>query len=177
MNDSEQEFSIELAESEPTPRALRHALGRFATGVTVITTRTAAGAIYGLTANSFSSVSLDPPLVLWSLRADAPSMESFTGSGCFAINVLGADQKHHSRRFSTASSDKFKDVDWIPGLGGCPLLRDCIARFECRTEQAIIAGDHTLFIGRVIRATYHHGEPLLFHGGTYRAVVPLAVAD
>jgi flavin reductase (DIM6/NTAB) family NADH-FMN oxidoreductase RutF len=177
MSESDQEFTIELADAEPTPRALRNALGRFATGVTVITTRTTSGMLLGVTANSFSSVSLDPPLVLWSLKAEAPSMPGFTDSGCFAINVLGADQQHHSRQFATSSADKFEGVDWFPGLGGCPLLPDCIARFECRTEQAIVAGDHTLFIGRVIRATYHHGEPLLFHGGTYRAVVPLAAAS
>jgi flavin reductase (DIM6/NTAB) family NADH-FMN oxidoreductase RutF len=160
-------------DSEPTPREFRHALGRFATGVTVITTRAPTGKLEGLTANSFSSVSLDPPLVLWSLREGAPSMTSFFESGHFAINVLSAEQQQYSRHFATAAVDKFRDVTSLPGLGGCPLLEDCVAQFECRTEQIINAGDHRLFIGRVIRATYRQGEPLVFHAGAYHAVAPL----
>ncbi|WP_419760382.1 flavin reductase family protein [Acidisoma sp.] len=167
------EIVIDLADSGPTPREFRNALARFATGVTVITTRSPSGKAEGLTANSFSSVSLDPPLVLWSLREGAPSMASFTDSGCFAINVLGADQQHHSRHFATASADKFHGQSWIPGLGGCPLLEDCVARFECHTEQIISAGDHRLFIGLVLRATYRPGEPLVFHAGAYHGVAPL----
>jgi flavin reductase (DIM6/NTAB) family NADH-FMN oxidoreductase RutF len=167
------EVVIDLVDSQPTPREFRNALGRFATGVTVITTRSSSGKAEGLTANSFSSVSLDPPLVLWGLRDGAPSMTTFVESGFFAINVLSAQQQHHSRHFSTAAADKFSGVTWSSGYGGCPLLEDCVAQFECRTEKIVSAGDHQLFIGRVVRASYRQGEPLLFHAGAYHAVAPL----
>jgi flavin reductase (DIM6/NTAB) family NADH-FMN oxidoreductase RutF len=167
------ECHIDLANTNTAPRELRNALGRFATGVTVITTRTSSGRMEGLTVNSFSAVSLDPPLVLWSLRREAPSLPSFVETGWFAINVLGVSQHHHSRRFAITSPDKFADVDWVPGIGGCPLLDGCIARFECRTKQTLGAGDHLIFIGHILRATYRDGQPLLFHAGAYHAAVRL----
>ena len=173
MNIENTEVVIDLPGSGPAPREFRNALGRYATGVTVITTCATGGKVEGLTANSFSSVSLDPPLVLWSLREGAASMTSFVESGHFAINVLGAEQQHHSRHFATAAADKFHGVTWSSGLGGCPLLEDCVAVFECRTDQIVSAGDHRLFIGRVVRATYRRGDPLVFHAGAYHAVAPL----
>ena len=172
MNRLGEEFCIDLMGNATTPRELRHALGRFATGVTVVTTRTIAGRLEGVTANSFASVSLDPPLVSWSLRNGAPSLRSFVESGWFAINVLAAAQQRQSRQFATAAADKFAGIDWMPGLGGCPLLDACIARFECRAEKTVSAGDHLIFIGRVARATWRDGEPLLCHAGAYHAAIP-----
>ncbi len=148
-------------------RALRDALGRYATGVTVITTRGPSGKFEGLTANSFSAVSLDPPLVLWSLRRSSPSMPGFDESGLFAVNVLGSDQRHLSRHFSTPRTDKFTDMPVDEGAFGCPLIRGAIACFECQTEQKVEGGDHVIFIGRVLRAAYRDGEPLIFSAGRY----------
>ena len=149
------------------PRHLRHALGRFATGVTVITTRTIDDKLEGLTANSFSAVSLDPPLVLWSLRQNAPSLQSFRSAGYFAVSVLAADQCDLSRHFATPAEDKFASVAHGKGLGGCPVLQDALASFECSTEHNVVGGDHIIFIGRVHRATYRDGEPLIFSAGQY----------
>ena len=159
--------SISFEQDVVDPRHLRHALGRFATGVTVITTRTVEGRLEGLTANSFSAVSLDPPLVLWSLRRNASSLPSFLASGYFAVNVLGASQCDLSRRFATPSPDKFAGLPVAAGLGGCPLLQDTLASFECSTEHTVVGGDHIIFIGRVHRATYRDGEPLIFSAGQY----------
>lgn len=154
-------------------RTLRRALGRFATGVTVVTTRTAEGRLEGLTANSFSAVSLDPPLVLWSLRRAAPSLAGFRGSGHFVVNVLSRDQTDLSRHFATPHADKFTDLPWMPGLAGCPMLAESLAVFECRTESAIEGGDHLIFIGRVVRAHHREGDPLVFAGGRYGTHAPL----
>jgi flavin reductase (DIM6/NTAB) family NADH-FMN oxidoreductase RutF len=159
--------SISFEHEVVDPRHLRNALGRFATGVTVITTRTPEGKLEGLTANSFSAVSLDPPLVLWSLRQNAPSLESFRSAGYFAISVLAADQTDLSRHFATPSEDKFATVPHGKGLGGCPVLQGALASFECSTEHTVVGGDHIIFIGRVHRATYRDGEPLIFSAGQY----------
>ncbi len=161
---------------EPDPqdsRPLREALGRFATGVTIVTTRTEAGKLEGLTANSFSALSLDPPLVLWSLKKTAPSRPSFEQSGYFAVNVLCADQKALSKHFATPTEDKFSDVHAHEGHGGCPVLPGCLATFECSTETTVVGGDHIIFIGRVHRATYRTGEPLIFSSGSYATHSPL----
>jgi flavin reductase (DIM6/NTAB) family NADH-FMN oxidoreductase RutF len=149
------------------PKHLRQALGRFATGVTVVTTRSPGGKLEGLTANSFSSVSLDPPLVLWSLQKKAPSLESFRSSGFFAVNVLGTHQHDHCHHFARPSLDKFSDIPHEIGLGGCPLLEESLASFECSTHDVIEGGDHLIFIGRVERVTYRDGEPLIFSGGSF----------
>jgi flavin reductase (DIM6/NTAB) family NADH-FMN oxidoreductase RutF len=112
-------------------------------------------------------VSLDPPLVLWSLRRNASSLPSFLESGYFAVNVLGVDQCDLSRHFATPSPDRFADLALASGLGGCPLLGDTLASFECSTEHTVVGGDHIIFIGRVHRATYRDGEPLIFSAGQY----------
>jgi flavin reductase (DIM6/NTAB) family NADH-FMN oxidoreductase RutF len=147
------------------PRHLRAALGRFATGVTVVTTRSSSGKLEGLTANSFSSVSLDPPLVLWSLQKRAPSLETFQESGVFAVNVLAVHQRALCRHFATRSANKFLDVPHDLGLGGCPVLADSLAVFECSTHGIVEGGDHWIFLGRVERAVYRDGEPLIFSAG------------
>jgi len=146
---------------------LRHALSRFATGVAVVTTRTKQGKLEALTANSFSAVSLDPPLVLWSLGQNAPSLPSFLDSGYFAVNVLAADQCDLSRHFAMRAENKFANLTYAAGLGGCPLLSGTLASFQCSTENTVVAGDHIIFIGRIQRATYRDGEPLIFSAGQY----------
>jgi len=148
-------------------REFRNALGRFATGITVITTRTPDGTNEGLTANSFSALSLDPPLVLWSLVNKSPSREGFLASGHFVINVLSSHQRHISNQFAAAAEDKFDGIDWHPGLGDCPILDDHLAVFECNIEKTVDGGDHLLFIGRVQRSDYREGNPLIFNGGKY----------
>jgi flavin reductase (DIM6/NTAB) family NADH-FMN oxidoreductase RutF len=149
------------------PRELRRALGRFATGITVVTTLTPAGKREGLTANSFAALSLDPPLVLWSLNRKALSRASFEASRRFAVNVLAAHQRHISNHFATPQTDKFAAVAWQPGLGGCPTLPDSLALFECRLERTLAGGDHLLFIGRIERFRWRAGDPLVFSCGQY----------
>ncbi len=158
-------------------RQLRNALGRFPTGVTVITTRGPDGKREGLTANSFSALSLDPPLVLWSIVRKSASLAGFIASGHFAINVLASDQSHLSHHFATPNTDKFAGLDVLEGVGGSPLLPGTLASFECQTEQTIEGGDHLLFVGRVHRIRYRNGEPLIFNAGKYATAVPLRIAS
>jgi flavin reductase (DIM6/NTAB) family NADH-FMN oxidoreductase RutF len=159
--------SVSFEQDVSDLRHLRHALGRFATGVTVITTRTQDGKLEALTANSFSAVSLDPPLVLWSLRQNAPSLPSFLDAEYFAVNVLAADQCDLSRHFAMPAENKLANLAYTAGLGECPLLAGSLASFQCSTENTVTGGDHTIFIGRVHRATYRDGEPLIFSAGQY----------
>ncbi len=147
--------------------ALRSALGRFATGVTVITCLDAQGQRIGLTANSFSALSLDPPLVLWSLRKVSPSLPAFRRAGHFAINVLAAAQVDVSRRFASAVVDKFSLGSWSEGLAALPVLTGAAAVLECRRHSEHDAGDHVLFIGEVCGVADHGTSPLVFHGGHY----------
>ena len=161
-------------------RGLRDALGRFATGVTVIATRTPAGRTEGMTANSFSAVSLDPPLVLWSIRRSAPSLAAFLEAATFAVSVLAEGQAELSHRFATPSADKFAGVPVVEGLGGCPLIAGAVATFECRLRATCDGGDHLVLIGEVLRAAYDEApSPLVFFAGRYaRAVaVPSSVGD
>ena len=158
-----------LAEPPLTPQALRAALGRFATGVTIITCRDGAGLPVGLTANSFASLSLAPPLVLWSLRKASSSLPAFEAARFFAINVLAQTQVDLSRRFASSSQvDKFAEGPWADGLGDAPVLTGCSAVFECASEARHDMGDHVLFIGRVLRLADLSVAPLLFQGGHYR---------
>ena len=149
------------------PRKLRNALGRFATGVTVITTQTPSGKLEGLTANSFSALSLEPPLVLWCIRRSAPSLPGFLAASGFAVNVLGSDQRKLAATFANAAVDKFADVPFEIGLRGYPVITGSIAVFECQTENTVEGGDHLIFIGRVVATSHCDGEPLVFHGGEY----------
>ena len=153
--------------SAPDPAALRRVLGRFATGVAVVSTRTDDGRLAGLTVNSFSSVSLSPPLVLWSLRRDATLFPVFTATGHWAINVLSAEQLPLARQFCSPLADRFAGVRVSEGLGGVPLLPDTIASLECSAWQTIDGGDHVILLGRVERCTTAEGLPLLFHGGAF----------
>ncbi|MGE0313457.1 MAG: flavin reductase family protein [Lautropia sp.] len=148
-------------------RQLRHALGRFPTGVTVITACSPEGRLEGLTANSFSALSLEPPLVLWSLNSISPSLPGFLAAGHFAIHVLDASQTGLSHRFATSGRNKYDGLSFERGLGGAPILGGALATFECTTETTIEGGDHRLFVGRIGRITWRDGEPLIFNAGRY----------
>ncbi|MCU0968956.1 MAG: flavin reductase family protein [Rubrivivax sp.] len=149
-------------------RELRQALGRFATGVTIVTCLDAEGARVGLTANSFNSLSLDPPLVLWSLRLASPNLPPFSQARHFAVNVLAEAQVDLSRRFAARGDDKFAQGQWSAGLGGAPVLAGCAAVFECESFAQHDLGDHRLFVGRVRRVAEAAVPPLLYQSGHYR---------
>jgi flavin reductase (DIM6/NTAB) family NADH-FMN oxidoreductase RutF len=156
----------------PVPPAplLRQALGRFATGVTIVTCLDPKGQPVGLTANSFNALSLEPPLILWSLRLRSPSLAAFAEAPHFVVNVLADDQLALSQHFARPGADRFSLGGWSSGLGGAPVLAGCVARFECELHTSQEAGDHMLFIGRVRHVHESGGAPLLFHGGRYRAL-------
>jgi flavin reductase (DIM6/NTAB) family NADH-FMN oxidoreductase RutF len=157
--------------------ALRKVLGRYATGVTIVTTRDVNERLVGVTSNSFASVSLDPPLILWSVARRARSFEAFTRSGHFVINVLAGDQAHISQQFAKPQADKFAGIAYRSGVGGCPVLTGTVAHFECRTEQIIDGGDHAIVVGRVLHAVSSPGEALVFLDGTYGRVAALVTPD
>lgn len=152
----------------------RAALGMFATGVTIVTARTAEGDLIGLTANSFNSVSIDPPLVLWSLARAAASLPAFSKGSHYAINILGADQHDLAKRFAAKGLDRFADVSFVEGAGGAPLLSGAAASFECFNRSRYEEGDHVIFVGEVERCSHRLGaSPLLFHGGKFYTEHPL----
>jgi flavin reductase (DIM6/NTAB) family NADH-FMN oxidoreductase RutF len=148
--------------------ALRSALGRFATGVTLATCCDAEGAPVGLTVNSFGALSLEPALVHWSLRCESPSLAAFQAAEHFAINVLTDAHIELSRRFAATHARRFDHGRWHSGRTGSPLLAGALAVFECRRHAAERHGDHVLFIGEVLHHSAHVGAPLLFHASRYR---------
>lgn len=150
------------------PRQLRNALGRFTTGVTIVTCCDAQGTFVGLTANSFNSLSLEPPLVLWSLRTASPALAPFVAAQRFAVNVLAESQVDLSRRFASKVDDRFAEGAWALGEQGAPVLAGCAAVFECESVSHQVAGDHHLFIGRVLACSEAPVAPLLFQAGHYR---------
>ncbi|WP_407188613.1 flavin reductase family protein [Bradyrhizobium centrosematis] len=149
------------------PRDFRNALGTYATGVTIITAAAPDGKPYGLTCNSFASVSLNPPLVLWSLVVYSSSLTIFQNASHFTVNVLGASQQALASKFAKSSEDKFTDVDWAPGLGNAPVLAESVANFQCRSVNRYYGGDHVIFLGAVEAYTYNAAEPLLFARGAF----------
>jgi 3-hydroxy-9,10-secoandrosta-1,3,5(10)-triene-9,17-dione monooxygenase reductase component len=162
--------------SATATRALRKALGGFVTGITVVTACVPDGRTAGVTVNSFCSVSLDPPLVLWCLSRTAPSYPVFLDASYFAIHVLAEDQAHLSTRFSGQSKfggrskDKFAGLELSNGLGGAPILPDVVARYECRLERRYDGGDHLIMVGEVERYRHTDRLPLLFHAGRHRGL-------
>ncbi|MCA4131710.1 flavin reductase [Arthrobacter sp. M4] len=150
-------------------RDFRSALGQFATGVTVVTTLGADGRKVGMTANSFTSVSMEPPLVLWCPSKKAPSLADFEESTHFAINILASDQHVLSRQFATPSIDKFAGAETSEGIAGIPLLDGAVATFQCRTVDRHDAGDHVIYVGEVEKYENSGGAPLVFHSGKYHA--------
>lgn len=158
-------------------KLFRDALGSFATGVTVITTVTPEGQRIGLTANSFTSVSLDPPLVLWSLKKNSVNLKVFTKATHFAINVLSSEQKSLCYRFaSKVDGDRFDGVALEPSAFDLPLLAGSLARFECSKYRAYEAGDHVMFLGQVECFSKGQGEALIFSGGRILEPAPVALA-
>lgn len=153
---------------EFSERELRDALGRFATGVTVVTTMTPRGPL-GITANSFSSVSLDPPLVLWSPARKSRRFPAFEAAAHFAVHVLAAGQMALAEAFS-GPGDGFAGLAFEAGLGGAPLLVGCAARFECRHAAQYHGGDHLIVVGEVLRLAQADLPPLLYHRGGYTAL-------
>ncbi len=155
-------------------RAFRDALGMFATGVTIVTARGVDGTPVGLTANSFNSVSLSPPLVLWSLSRLAGSMPVFSAGSHYAIHVLAADQRALAERFASRGLDRWSGLDFDSGAGGAPLLRGAAAVFECANRSRYEEGDHVIFVGEVERCSHRaDASPLLFHGGRFYTEHPL----
>lgn len=165
-----------LTPREPTFSAgdFRAALGLFATGVTIVTARAADGSLIGLTANSFNSVSLEPPLVLWSLAKRAGSLPVFAKGSHYAINILAADQKALAQRFASKGLDKYEGVAFTEGSGGAPVLAGVAASFECFNRSQYDEGDHVIFVGQVERCASDAAKsPLIFHGGRFFTELPL----
>ncbi len=145
----------------------RQALSQFATGVTVITTRLEDGSFRGLTASSFNSVSLDPPLVLWSLGTAANSLPIFSGNSHYVINVLNADQAYLAKLFSRRTDDPWDGVEYELSRTGMPILKGAIAWFECHNRSRYPEGDHVIFVGEVEECAFAPQAPLIFHGGQF----------
>ena len=152
-------------------RAFRDALGEFATGVTVVTAKDKDGTPVGATANSFSSVSLDPPLVLWNVAKTANCFDAFNAAEHFAVHILHSGQEDISKRFATKDNDKFSGVEWHESAEGVPLLTDFDVRFECSTEHLYDGGDHLIIVGRVHAMDNKAREPLGFYKGRYAKIV------
>jgi flavin reductase (DIM6/NTAB) family NADH-FMN oxidoreductase RutF len=152
----------------------RTALGMFATGVTIVTARGPGGTRVGLTANSFNSVSMAPPLVLWSLSRHAGSLPAFNQGSHYAINILSADQRELAERFASRTADRFAGVAFREGVGGAPVLEGAAAVFECFNRSRYTEGDHVIFVGEVERCEHRAGaQPLIFHGGRFFTELPL----
>lgn len=146
----------------------------FATGVTIVTARAPDGTLVGLTANSFNSVSLVPPLVLWSLSQGASSMATLSASSHYTINILSADQKALAERFAGKREDRWQGVAFTDGACGSPVLEGSAATFECFNRSRYDEGDHVIFVGEVEHCTHRVGAaPLLFHGGKFYTEHPL----
>lgn len=152
------------------PRALRHALGCFATGVAVVTSVTRGRHQIGLTINSFSSLSLEPPLVLWSLSLDSGLKDHFQPGCPFVINFLAEGQQDIAHTFAKAREDRFRGIRTREGLGGAPLFEDHAGYIECETAAVHPGGDHIIIVGRVVSFGEGQGRPLIFHKGAYRAL-------
>ncbi|WP_428826149.1 flavin reductase family protein [Azonexus sp. IMCC34842] len=163
-----------MTQAQTDTRALRNALGRFATGIAVVTAIDPDGHPIGLTVNSFSAVSLEPPLVLWCLDNGSHNLEAFRRASHHAINILSVTQQDLSNRFATWPTDRFVGLPWQPGAGGAPVFPACCSSFEVANETAHVAGDHTVFIGRIEKFSETPDlAPLLFHAGQYRKLADL----
>ena len=155
------------------PGEFRNALGQFATGVTIVTSLNEQGKFIGLTANSFNSASLNPPLVLWSLAKSSKNLHSFKKAEHFAVHILNSDQVDLSRRFASSVDDRFKDLQLETGIGNLPLIKNCCARFQCKNTYQYEGGDHIIFVGEVLEFESGKGQPLAFLSGKYASVSTL----
>jgi flavin reductase (DIM6/NTAB) family NADH-FMN oxidoreductase RutF len=161
-------LQAERSYDEPlNPRELRRALGSFATGVTIVTALDQMGRPRGMTANSFTSVSLRPPLVLVCVATTSFIWQTFARATHFAVNVLGGHQRELSTRFAEHHPDRFDGVDWSPGATGAPVLDGVLAHLECRRYRDVEAGDHMILLGEVVCFDRDSHPPLVFHQGDY----------
>ena len=151
-----------------TGEEFRRACGRFATGVTIATVLDASGVPHGMTVSSFASVSLEPPLILICVGHAATAIEAFRGARYFGINVLGTNQRESSERFARKGHDRFGNTPWHAGATGAPLLEETLAEMECEVGQRLVAGDHDIFVGRMVRARVSEGQPLVHYASRYR---------
>jgi flavin reductase (DIM6/NTAB) family NADH-FMN oxidoreductase RutF len=152
------------------PARYRDVMGAFATGVTVMTLGHADGFRLGVTASSFNTVSVDPPLILWSLALKAPSLTEFRSHDLFAVNVLAADQKDCALQFARPSDDKFAGIPVVAGIHGLPLIAGAIAHIECRTVARYPGGDHEIMLGQVLTLRRAHQPPLVFQSGAFHTL-------
>lgn len=148
----------------------KNAMSRFASGVTVVSTKDAAGKLHGITVSAFCSVSLEPPMVLICIEKSTVSHYAFEESGVFVVNILGDSQASASERFATPFADKFEDVEYYPGIEGIPVLKDALASLECRLTFSYHGGDHSIFVGQVENVTVRDGAPLLYFRGDYGTI-------
>jgi 3-hydroxy-9,10-secoandrosta-1,3,5(10)-triene-9,17-dione monooxygenase reductase component len=156
-------------------RALRTAFSSYATGVTVITT-THEGIAAGVTANSFNSLSLTPPMVIWSLGRSSSCFAPFMNCGHFAVHVLAHDQLQHEKQFSTKNIDRFASIEARVGEGGVPVLKGCAATFECKAVARLDGGDHVIILGEIVSFDHQNTEPLVFHNGRFRQLQAPSIA-
>jgi flavin reductase (DIM6/NTAB) family NADH-FMN oxidoreductase RutF len=154
------------------PEDFRRAAGRFATGVAVATVVDSSGDAHGLTVSSVASVSLEPPLLLFSIGHSSSSLGLFRSSKYFVLNILGDDQREISDRFARKGHDRFGGLEWRAGQTGAPLIRDALAHIECSVFRRITAGDHDIIIGEALAAHTRSGDPLIHHAGRYRKLAP-----
>ncbi|QYJ78851.1 flavin reductase family protein [Shewanella acanthi] len=160
-----------MMQTQFDPTDFRRALGKFPTGVTIVTTKNARGEKIGVTASSFNSVSLDPPLVLWSLKKEARSIDSFGEGKHFAVHVLGDHQQDLSNHFARQGADKFANLPLVEGVAEMPLLTEFSVRFQCVCQHQYDGGDHVILVGRVLQFdTTECNQPLIFHSGNYAKV-------
>lgn len=152
------------------PTEFRAALSRFPSGVTVVTTKDAAGKFHGITVSAFCSVSLDPPLILVCIEKTTCSHTAFEQSRSFVVNFLRSSQSDLSERFASQSSDKFQGLDFRPGIDGVPIVEGCIANLECLLRNSYDGGDHTIFVGEVENVEIRDGEPLIYFHSTYGSI-------
>ncbi|WP_245754034.1 flavin reductase family protein [Aquisalimonas asiatica] len=164
--------SSDVMQENADQRALKRTLGRYPTGVAVVTARRGDGTPVGLTVNSFTSVSLEPPLILWCLANESPNLPVFRDAAHFGISVLAADQQWVSNRFASPLEEKFAGIDWFEGEGGVPLLRGSVAHLHCRHYSRHPGGDHVILLGQVARFDNTGGEPLVYLGGDYHVAQP-----
>lgn len=162
--------SVQAPADTLSPQSLRSAFGRFATGVAVITARAPDGSLVGLTVNSLTSLSLEPPLLLWCITCNTPSFEVFRDCSHYAVNILAAEQQDISNRFASPLPDKFAGLDYRLGLGDAPLLQGCIAQFECASQACYPGGDHMIMVGAIESVALGEGEPLLYYASRYAAL-------
>jgi flavin reductase (DIM6/NTAB) family NADH-FMN oxidoreductase RutF len=167
VNNPKRMFMQQAPEVPVDPHLFRQALAQYATGITIITTKTAEGKHVGVTANSFNSVSLHPPLVLWSLSKHASSHDAFAQATHFGVSVLAADQEHLSHHFSTFKGDRFANLNILESPHGLALIPKALAHFECRIKNRHDEGDHFVMIGEVLQCDFREGEALVYRSRKY----------